>query len=286
MKILSFGEILFDIFDGKRVIGGAPLNFAAHCARLGAESDMVSAVGKDKEGKEAIDIVKSLGIGTDYIETIKKIPTGYCEVTLDGEGNPSYYLAPDVSYDNIPCPKRIKEEYDALYFGTLALRDEKSRESLIKLARTVKAKEKFCDINIRQDYCTSDILEECLKTATILKLSREEMEVFGKDSLIATAEYILSVYGNIHTVIITMDADGACCFTRKGRAFARCPEAEVVSAVGAGDSFSAAFLVNYLAGEKVQTCLNRACVLGSYVVTQLGAVPEYPDELTSKIKPQ
>lgn len=284
MKILSFGEILFDIFGGEKKIGGAPLNFAAHCARLGAESDMVSAVGKDKEGKEALELVSALGVGTKYIETVKKIPTGYCEVTLDENGAPSYYLAPGVAYDNIPCPK-IKEEYDALYFGTLALRDEKSRESLFKLARTVKAKEKFCDINIRQDYCTSDILESCLKTATILKLSREEMSVFGKDSLIATAEYILSVYTNIHTVVITMDSDGACCFTRTGRSFAKANHAQAVSAVGAGDSFSAAFIVNYLSGEKLQVCLNRACLLGSYVVTQLGAVPDYPDELLSQIKP-
>ena len=216
---------------------------------------------------------------------LRKIPTGYCEVTLDEEGVPSYNLELGVAYDNIPCPKRPDTDYDALYFGSLALREEKSRESFIKLASKRIAKEVFCDINVRQDYCTSEILEICLKNATILKFSREEMEIFGKGSLIATAEYILSVYGNIHTVIITMDSDGAACFTRKGRWFAKCPQAEVVSTVGAGDSFSAAFVVNYLAGEKPSVCLNRACTLGSYVVTQLGAIPQYPDELTAQIKP-
>lgn len=286
MKILAFGEILWDIFGGEQKLGGAPLNFITHCTRLGAQTQIISAVGKDTLGKQALDMVKMSGVGTDYIETLKKIPTGYCEVTLDENGTPSYYLASGVAYDNIPCPKRIDKDYDALYFGSLALREEKSMESFLKLVSKGVAKEVFCDINVRQDFCTGEILETCLKNATILKFSREEMEIFGKVSLIATAEYILSVYTNIHTVVITMDADGACCFTRKGRWFAKSPESEVVSTVGAGDSFSAAFLVNYLAGEKVSVCLNRACTLGSYVVTQLGAIPEYPEQLLAQIKPQ
>ena len=285
MKIIAFGEILWDIFGGEKKIGGAPLNFISHCARLGADAQIVSAVGKDTLGKEALEAVKAFGVDTRYVDMLRKIPTGYCEVTLCDDGTPFYNLARGVAYDNIPCPKRPDTDYDALYFGSLALREEKSRESFIKLASKKIAKEVFCDINVRQDYCTSEILEICLKNATILKFSREEMEIFGKGSLIATAEYILSVYGNIHTVVITMDSDGAACFTRKGRWFAKCPQAEVVSTVGAGDSFSAAFVVNYLAGEKPSVCLNRACLLGSYVVTQLGAIPQYPDELTAQIKP-
>lgn len=285
MKILAFGEILWDIFGGEKKIGGAPLNFISHCARLGAETQIISAVGRDALGKEALEAVKAFGVGTEYVEVIKKMPTGYCEVILDAEGVPSYNLVADVAYDNIPCPKKIKDTYDALYFGSLALRDERSMAGLNKLLSKRVAKEIFCDINVRQDYCNSEILEFCLKNATILKFSREEMDIFGKGSLISTAEFLLNVYTNIHTVVITMDSEGACCFTRKGRWFAKSPEASVVSAVGAGDSFSAAFVVNYLAGEKIPVCLNRACLLGSYVVTQLGGIPEYPAELVAQIKP-
>ena len=50
MRILSFGEILWDVFPTEKKIGGAPFNFAAHAARLGAESYMVSAVGSDENG--------------------------------------------------------------------------------------------------------------------------------------------------------------------------------------------------------------------------------------------
>ena len=86
MKILAFGEILWDIFGGEQKLGGAPLNFITHCTRLGAQTQIISAVGKDTLGKQALDMVKMSGVGTDYIETLKKIPTGYCEVTLDENG--------------------------------------------------------------------------------------------------------------------------------------------------------------------------------------------------------
>ena len=60
MKILSFGEIIWDIYDSGPVIGGAPLNFAANCAGLGAESYMLSAVGSDALGRIMSQRVTSL----------------------------------------------------------------------------------------------------------------------------------------------------------------------------------------------------------------------------------
>ena len=50
MQILSFGEILWDIFPDKKVIGGAPFNFSAHLAKLGAQVSFVTEVGDDELG--------------------------------------------------------------------------------------------------------------------------------------------------------------------------------------------------------------------------------------------
>ena len=58
MKILAFGEILWDIFPNKKCIGGAPLNFAAHAAKQGSEAYILSAVGQDTFGDEAIKFLK------------------------------------------------------------------------------------------------------------------------------------------------------------------------------------------------------------------------------------
>ena len=55
MKVLSFGEILWDVYNDKKCIGGAPLNFAAHIAKHGDEAFMLSSIGKDSLGDETLD---------------------------------------------------------------------------------------------------------------------------------------------------------------------------------------------------------------------------------------
>ena len=51
IKALTFGEALFDIIKGSAHLGGAPLNLAAHLAKLGAKPAVITAVGKDELGK-------------------------------------------------------------------------------------------------------------------------------------------------------------------------------------------------------------------------------------------
>ena len=50
MKVLAFGEILWDVINGVEHLGGAPFNFAAHMAQCGHETFMVSRLGMDELG--------------------------------------------------------------------------------------------------------------------------------------------------------------------------------------------------------------------------------------------
>ena len=60
MKIISFGEIIWDVYPDQSVLGGAPLNFASHAHELGAEVAFLSAIGNDELGKLAINQIKSI----------------------------------------------------------------------------------------------------------------------------------------------------------------------------------------------------------------------------------
>ncbi len=284
MRILSFGEILFDIFDEKKEIGGAPFNFAAHLSQLGAESYMVSSLGNDENGRDALEIAKELGIKTDYI-SFNNFKTGFCRVTLQN-GIPSYRLADDTAYDHIgrQCPKG---KFDALYMGTLALRSPESKKTFESLLRCVNTKEIFFDVNIRGNNYTKSLLTELLSVATILKVSEEEIGVFGNGRDVVKICLDLSAkYKNLKYIAVTLGGDGAMVFDRSTKSvlFSEKPKGKVVSTVGAGDSFSACFLYNLLSGKPVGVCLDRAVALSDYVVTQLGAVPSYPAELLEKIK--
>lgn len=283
MKILAFGEILWDIFPTEKKIGGAPFNFAAHCAKLGAESYLVSAVGSDENGVSALAEAKRLGIKCDYIATDRKYKTGVCEVNLN-EGKPSYRLVENVAYDHIPdvCPSK---EFDALYFGTLAMRSPDSRRAFEKLLKYVKRKEVFFDVNFRENYYTRELVNTLMRETTVLKISNEEVGFFGKKGEVNTCLELSKKYPKLKYICLTLGGEGAMVYDCRRRIilYSDKPKGAVVSTVGAGDSFSACFLVNLLNDKPAEICLDRAVALSDFVVTQLGAVPDYePNKLFSE----
>ncbi len=280
-KILVFGEVLFDLFEEKAEIGGAPFNFAAHFTALGGKAALVSAVGTDNLGQSALEELSAKKIDRHYVAKIDA-PTGYCSVTLENS-IPSYNLAENVAYDHIPLPS-VKENYDALYFGTLAQRSAESRNTLMDLLKS-DYKEIFYDINIRKPFYTREILDESIQKATILKISREEASVLlPYTSPENYCREVLTRYPTLKQIILTLDKEGSAVLDRtEGIFFSPRPLSKPVSTVGAGDSFGACYLYHRLKGDSIPVCLECATLLSDYVVTKLGAVPALTDELRKKI---
>ncbi len=285
MKILAFGEILWDVFLSPeeitidKKIGGAPFNFAAHCAKLGAESYIVSGVGDDVNGIDAIQQAKSLGINTDYVVILPEYETGTCKITLKN-GLPNYDLVSNVAYDHISAID-IKTDFDALYMGTLAMRNEDSKRAFRHIINNLSPKEVLFDVNFRMDFYNREIVEELLSYATVLKISDEEIGFFGKDNLEATIKEIAKVNPKLKYICLTLGKDGAIVLDCKNDIFYKSqkPKSKPISTVGAGDSFAAAFLVNLLKGETIESCISKAVKLSDFVVTQMGAVPDYNADL-------
>lgn len=293
MKITVFGEILWDMFPDKREIGGAAFNFAAHMAKLGADVTMLSALGKDREGDDALEL--AAGFGIDLTNTARvDLPTGRALITLT-DGTPDYELPYPVAYDCVPLPPAGSPCFnaDAVYFGSLPARNPGSvtRASLKALLERGNYRELFFDINIRKQNYTADLLDLALSHATIFKLSRDERAVLDidadPDSHKSFCRAICRRYPNIRLVLLTLDKDGSKVYDARADKILRirCSKSKVVSTVGAGDSFSACFLYNYLSGEPVEVCLKRATALADYVVGHLGAIPDYTPELVNKIRP-
>ena len=279
-KCLVFGEALYDVYPTHKKIGGAPLNFGAHFARLGGESHLLSAVGQDELGEELLAEVKSLGVDTSLVKRKQDVPTGFCKVTYNGT-EPVYNLPLGVSYDFITYD-REQRDCDLVYFGTLAVRSEVSRDTLRKLLTNTSAAEKFLDLNLRGSFYDEATVRELLTLATSLKLNRDEYEycneIFGinADSVSLFAASLAEKF-DIGLVIVTLDKDGSAIYERCSKKFISAPikEGKFVSAVGAGDSFSACFMYNYLSGAPLEVCIEKATSLASLVVGVEAAVPEY-----------
>ena len=283
MKLLAFGEVLWDIYPDNKYIGGAPLNFAAHSKKLGADSYLLSAVGDDELAKDTLLAVKGFSVNTDYVAAVKGKETGKCLVTLDEKSVPSYNLLNDVAWDYISFNEN-SDKFDVLYFGTLAIRNAHNKETISNLLQKNKFGEVFVDVNIRPPFYNDDVIDFAFKNATILKISDEELKITLKavnidftDGLEEISRSITAKYSNIKILIITCGGEGAVAFDSASGEFYKVmsEKAEVVSTVGAGDSFSAAFLSKYFNGVSVEEALKFASCVAAFVVSNYDAVPDY-----------
>lgn len=288
-KILSFGEIIWDIYETENLIGGAGLNFAAHCSKCGAESYIFSAVGNDELGRKATDIINKLNINTSLLKQSEKA-TGQCIVKLDSKGTPNFDVLKNTAFDNITVSDSDiaainKAQFDALYFGTLIQRNHISADSLKKLCQKCSFKEIVCDVNLRKDCYNAESARFCLQNATILKISQEEepylkaLNLYSAedDSLESISKAICHKYPQIKYIILTLGENGSFIYCSKTKTYftENAKKVKVSSTVGAGDSFIAAWISSYISGTSVREATKRAADLSGFVVSKTDAIPEY-----------
>lgn len=276
--IVGIGEILWDMLPSGKALGGAPANFAYHAQRLGEEGWAVSAVGNDPLGREILNIVD--GKGLHRIISVVGQPTGTVEVTLDARGVPSYNIKEGVAWDNIPFTPEMEalaQRADAVCFGSLVQRMA-SRASVLRFLRATRPDcLKVFDINLRQHYYSREVLEESLQLADILKINDEEIRtvagLFGLgDDDTAACRALIAHYG-LRMVILTRGPQGSEIITPAELIPEAAGEAVVVDTVGAGDSFTAAFVVAYLRGDSLADAQRLASQTAAYVCSHKGAMP-------------
>ena len=284
LKIMAIGEIIFDIFNGEAEIGGAPLNFCAHCAMLGVQSALVSAVGKDELAGKAISRLREFGVETSFVAE-NNFSTGKCIVKVEN-GIPEYKVIRPSAYDKIEINEDVidkinKYNADVFAFGTLIQRDAVSRKALCRILSECSFSHIFCDVNLRSGCYDEASCRLCLENADILKISEEEEPLLSEFGLYVKGETeketisnICRKFENIKLLLFTKGENGSLIFDVKNSKFYEipCVDAKVVSTVGAGDSYSAAFLCEYFKSGDLNKAGKAGADLSSYVVSHREAV--------------
>ncbi|MCR5750891.1 MAG: carbohydrate kinase [Kiritimatiellae bacterium] len=272
MDVVAFGEILWDVIDGVPHIGGAPFNFAAHAARCGLKSSIVSAVGDDELGRRALAEAERLGVDVSMVGVHPALPTGTVNVTL-ADGMPSYEIVRPVAWDEIKGGADAQERVPprAFYFGTLAQRSPVSAATLGSLLEACASSLVFFDVNLRQDYWSVELVEKGLAFTDILKVNDDEMRTLG-----FAPESLFARFPRLKTVVETRGAAGCRVASRDCEAFdsPAISDGPVVDTIGAGDSFSAAFLAAVLHGESLAAAAESGNRLAGKVAARVGAIPE------------
>lgn len=291
--IVGMGEALWDVLPEGKKLGGAPANFAYHMSQFGYDSVVVSAVGDDKLGNEILDNLAAKQLQ----HKIEKVPypTGVVQVTLDDAGVPCYEIKENVAWDNIPFTSALEElaqHTQAVCFGSLAQRSVVSRETINRFLDAMPRKEgqyKIFDINLRQGFYNKEILDESFNKCNILKINDEELitisRLFGFPGIdLQDKCWILLAKYNLKMLILTCGINGSYVFTPGEVSFVETPKVEVADTVGAGDSFTAAFIAAVLAGKSVAYAHRLAVDVSAYICTQNGAMPHLPEEMKRRIQ--
>ena len=284
--VVGLGEALWDVLPEGKKLGGAPANFAYHAGQFGLDTIAISALGEDKLAEETIDALKEHQL--NYLMPRVPYPTGTVQVTLTGEGIPTYDIKENVAWDNIPFTDEMAEiakNARAVCFGSLAQRNVVSRENIHKfLDNTPEDCLKIFDINLRQQFYTKEVIQASLQRCNILKINDEELvligRMFGYPGLdIENKCWLILGKYNLDMLVLTCGTNGSYVFTPGQMSFQETPKVEVADTVGAGDSFTGSFVGSILNGKTVQEAHKTAVHVSAYVCTQNGAMPTVPAEL-------
>lgn len=288
--VIGMGEALWDVLPDGKKLGGAPANFAYHISQFGLRSAVVSAIGDDALGREIADCFNSRNLRHNL--EVVPYPTGTVQVEVDGCGVPQYEIRENVAWDNIHFTDALEElasATKALCFGSLAQRNTVSRATIFRYLDAIPASNDpliVFDINLRQNFYSEEIIRESMKRCNILKINDEELDTIGRMfgypdiDVEEKCRRLLEEYG-LKILILTCGTAGSYVFTAESVSYQPTPKVEVADTVGAGDSFTAAFIASILRGGSVAEAHSRAVQTSAYVCTQNGAMPELPPELTA-----
>lgn len=280
-KIVGIGEILWDVLPQGKALGGAPANFAYHAAQFGLDGYAVSAIGNDLLGNEIIDVLaeKKLHYLIDRVD----FPTGTVQVCLDKDGIPQYDICQNVAWDNIPFTSQLQQlakECKAVCFGSLAQRNLVSRTTINRFLDEVpKDAYKIFDINLRQNYYDMDVINHSISNCNILKINDDETHILSQmyglqnKSEEEVCMYLLEKY-HLEIVIETRGAIGSYVLSKTAHSYLPTPTVKVVDTVGAGDSFTGAFIAAIINGKSISEAHEAAVRVSAYVCSQKGAMPD------------
>ncbi|MEI6715110.1 MAG: carbohydrate kinase [Verrucomicrobiota bacterium] len=286
-RIVSIGEVLWDLFPQGAVLGGAAANFALHARAFGGDARLISRVGNDSLGFQVIQDFRKSGFPTEFIAVDPLAETGVVSVDLGADGQPMYRIAPNVAWDQMVVERAALEEVeraDAVCFGSLAQRSPVSRETirtLVGVSRTEALR--VFDINLRQDYFSREVIEASLELANVLKLNDGELpvlaELFNLKGVPAVQLAELARRFELRGVVYTRGAHGSLLWVDGVLDEHSGISTEVRDTVGAGDSFTAAVVMGLLNGMPLPEVHQTANEVAAFVCSQSGATPALPENL-------
>jgi fructokinase len=298
LLVLGIGELLWDLLPSGAALGGAPANFTVMAGRLGSHAAVLSRIGRDDLGRQAVELLHSMAADTEYLQVDPLHETGRVTVELK-DGQPSYVIHEPAAWDFMELTDdwvRLAERADAICFGSLAQRSLESRQTIQTLAAQTKSQcVRVFDVNLRAPFYSNEVLQESLELATVMKLNDAEMplvlgllglpasEPGDPAALRAGAERLLAEFPTLRLVAVTRGGEGSLLATREEVHEHPGVATKVADTIGAGDAFTAAMTHYLLRGAGLATLNEAGNRWGAWMASQNGAMPPLPDAVRVRV---
>lgn len=274
---ISWGELLWDVFDDDERLGGCACNVAYHLAVLGQPVALVSRVGNDARGRTALERLQAVGVDTALVQVDDEHPTGLVRVDVS-DGEPRYTIVERVAWDRIdltPGVAAALADARAMVFGTLAQRTPLAHTTMQRALDLLPAScIKVCDLNLRRPFSLGEVIHASARRADVVKLNVDETRVIAELIGRPDVTRFLLDECNVDLVVETRGARGAVLTTKTESH--ECPGFPISGAgdtVGAGDAFCARLVTGLLGNEPLPE-LGRECNRYAARVASLpGATP-------------
>ena len=275
-EVVSFGEIVFDRFEGDAHLGGAPLNFSFYLRQLGVSVALVSAVGRGPLGERALRTLAAAGVDTAWV-TSGPLPTGTVDVRLV-DGEPHFTVNEGAAWEAIRVDRELTNLWPTLlYFGTIALKTAVNRATFGTLC-SLNPRHILVDLNLRPGLHSRDLVLTALGMATMVKMNEEEWRVVREMTSQKTVLGLMESFG-LEIVALTAGPMSAKLYVSGEEHVEEPPKVTVADAIGAGDAFSAALAAGAIRGAPPRDVLRTACRTGAAAVEGYGGLVDLPAEL-------
>jgi fructokinase len=287
MRVVSIGEVLWDMIEGEAFLGGAPLNVCANLQRCGDEAFLISAVGNDSLGAATHKTMTGLKLSKTFLGQASTLPTGTAVVSRDADGEPCFLIERPAAFDAIKLEPAKRTELsdlrpDWIYMGTLLQTFPEAEELIRNLRAELSQARCFYDMNLREGHWSLPLVERLCAGVNVLKLNEVEAATLSRLNGVEPKDFTLESFCcgwserfGIAVICVTLGAEGCCVYSGEGFASYRGRQITVSDTVGAGDAFAAAFLHGYQLGWPIAKCAAIANSLGAFVASRRGATPAW-----------
>ena len=265
-------------YEVKYIPGGKGANQAVAAARLGASTVMLGAIGNDDNGRVIRESLDGAGADTSRLRVVPDAVSGLALICVEDAGNNNIVVIPGTNND-CTC-EYLKENDDRFsWCDVIMLQMEIPFESTLQAARWGRELGKIVMANIAPvpPHGCDGLYPLC----DYISVNESELEkltgsaVDSIDEILAACDLIRG--RGVKNVLVTLGSRGALLHNAQGHVMLAPPDVKVVDTTAAGDTFTAAFMLEMCHTGDIESAIAYANAAASLAVSRMGAQSSIPD---------